>query len=387
MSRIEELINRLCPDGVEFKKLGEICKSTCSGGTPNSSNVSYYNGNIPWLRTQEVDWCNITDTSLKITEEGLKNSSAKWIPVNCVIVAMYGATAGKVAINKIPLTTNQACCNLEIDGKIAYYRYVYHYLAKNYLLIKSQGRGSQSNINSNIIKNLNIPIPPLEIQQEIVRILDNFTELTNELTNELTARKKQYEYYRDKLLTFDKDDDKVKWMKLGEVAEINRGVRVVKRELSNSEGYPVFQNSLIPMGFYKDYNCSANTTFVISAGSAGEIGYNNYNFWAADDCLVINTDKEKLCNKFIYYFLLTQKYSILSKVRKASVPRISRSVIENMIIPIPSIEIQQQIINILDRFDQLYNDLTAGLATEIEARRKQYEYYRDKLLTFKEKKA
>lgn len=96
MSRINELIESLCSDGVDWKKIQDVCKSIVSGGTPSTSKADYYNGNIPWLRTQEVDWRDIYDTGIKITEAGLKNSSAKLIPVNCVIVAMYGATAAKV---------------------------------------------------------------------------------------------------------------------------------------------------------------------------------------------------------------------------------------------------------------------------------------------------
>ena len=132
MNKIQQLIQQYCPKGVEFKKIQDICKKITSGGTPLTSRSEYYNGNIPWLRTQEVDWIEITDTSIKITEEGLKNSSANWIPENCVIVAMYGATAAKVAINKIPLTTNQACCNLEIDEGQANYRYVFYWLCNEY---------------------------------------------------------------------------------------------------------------------------------------------------------------------------------------------------------------------------------------------------------------
>ena len=203
MSRLEELIQELCPNGVEYRTIKDICKKICSGGTPKSSIKDYYGGDIPWLRTQEVDFCDIYDTDIKISEEGYNNSSAKLIPANCVIVAMYGATAGKVAINKIELSTNQACCNLEIDDAKALYRYVYHYLCSRYEYIKSLGQGSQNNINANIVKELQIPVPPLEVQREIVRILDSFTSLTAELTAELTARKKQYEYYRDKLLSFE----------------------------------------------------------------------------------------------------------------------------------------------------------------------------------------
>lgn len=193
---------------VPFKwhSIDSICKKITSGGTPSANTPSYYGGNIPWLRTQEINWGVITNTIVKITEQGLLNSSAKWIPPNCVIIAMYGATAGKVAINKIPLTTNQACCNLEIDEEIASYRYVFHWLAKEYINIKSLGQGSQSNINAKIVKDYEIPIPNIKVQNSIVNILDHFNTLSNDLTSclpvEIEARKKQYEYYRDKLLTF-----------------------------------------------------------------------------------------------------------------------------------------------------------------------------------------
>ena len=202
MSKLDELIQEYCPDGVEICSISEICRKVVSGGTPKSGHFEYYGGSIPWLRTQEVDWNDVYDTEMKITEKGLENSAAKWIPINCVIVAMYGATAGKVAINKVPLTTNQACCNLEIDENRALYRYVFYWLNKEYDSLKSLGQGSQSNINAQIIKQYPIPVPPLPVQEEIVRILDSFTELTAELQAELQARKKQYEYYRDKLLTF-----------------------------------------------------------------------------------------------------------------------------------------------------------------------------------------
>ncbi|HHV6765407.1 TPA: restriction endonuclease subunit S, partial [Haemophilus influenzae] len=113
--------------GFEWKTIDEISKKISSGGTPTTSNNGYYdNGTIPWLRTQEVDFKEIWDTNIKITEDALNNSSAKWIPANCVIVAMYGATVGKTAINKIPLTTNQACANIEINDKLACYRYIFH---------------------------------------------------------------------------------------------------------------------------------------------------------------------------------------------------------------------------------------------------------------------
>lgn len=113
---------------IKWATLNDICTKICSGGTPTTSIKEYYQGNIPWLRTQEINWTDIYDTEIKISENAVKESSAKLIPPNCVIVAMYGATAGKVCINKIPITTNQACCNLEINTNIASYKYVYGYV-------------------------------------------------------------------------------------------------------------------------------------------------------------------------------------------------------------------------------------------------------------------
>ena len=192
----------------EWKTLGELCTKIVSGGTPARNHAAYFNGTIPWMRTQEVDWKDVYDTEIHITEEAVKNSSAKLIPANCVIIAMYGATAGKSCINKIPVTTNQACCNLEIDTQKALYKYVYYCVCKEYENIKGMGEGSQNNINGQKIKSYKIPLPSLAEQARIVSILDKFEALTTSLSDgipaEQAAQQKRYEYYRDLLLTFDR---------------------------------------------------------------------------------------------------------------------------------------------------------------------------------------
>lgn len=192
--------------GVEWKTLESIALKISSGGTPKTNMPEYYNGNIPWLRTQEVGYGDIWDTEIKITEIGLKNSSANLIPINCVIVAMYGATVGRIGINKIPLTTNQACANIQVDPTIMHYQFLYYYLLCKYEFIKSLGTGSQTNINAGIIKKFLIPIPSLQEQERIVAILDKFDEATKGIVDALQAeialRNKEYEYYRNKLLTF-----------------------------------------------------------------------------------------------------------------------------------------------------------------------------------------
>ncbi|HFU5983003.1 TPA: restriction endonuclease subunit S, partial [Escherichia coli] len=237
LSYLEKLLDGVV---VEWKTLEDISIKISSGGTPKTGVSEFYDGDIPWLRTQEVNFCDIWDTEVKITESGVKNSSAKWIPKNCVIVAMYGATVGKIGINKIPMTTNQACANIQLNEEVAHYRYVFHFLCSQYTYIKSLGTGSQTNINAQIVKNIKIPIPcpenpekSLAIQSEIVRILDKFTALTAELTAELNMRKKQYNYYRDQLLSF--KEGEVEWKSLEDIALFRRGS--FPQPYGNSEWY------------------------------------------------------------------------------------------------------------------------------------------------------
>ncbi|EGK8058131.1 restriction endonuclease subunit S [Campylobacter lari] len=158
-------------------KLGDICSKVTSGGTPLTSNALYYNGIIPWLNTKEVKNCRIYETEKYISQLGLENSSAKWIEANSVIVAMYGATAGKVAINKIPLTTNQACCNLTINHEKADYNFIYYLILNNFETLEILATGAaQQNLNLNTITSLEITLPPLEEQRQIAAILSSIDD-------------------------------------------------------------------------------------------------------------------------------------------------------------------------------------------------------------------
>ena len=177
----------------KITNIGSLCDRVCSGGTPKSTNNAYYNGNIPWLNTKEVNFNRIYDTEKNITQLGLENSSAKWISENSVIVAMYGATAGKVAITKIPITTNQACCNLSINSEIADYNFVYYFLcSKFYELSSLANGGAQQNLNAQIIKDFPIKIPVnLSDQRKIAGILsalDSKIENNNKINGNLEAQ-------------------------------------------------------------------------------------------------------------------------------------------------------------------------------------------------------
>lgn len=177
----------------KITNIGSLCDRVCSGGTPKSTNNAYYNGNIPWLNTKEVNFNRIYDTEKNITQLGLENSSAKWISENSVIVAMYGATAGKVAITKIPITTNQACCNLSINSEIADYNFVYYFLcSKFYELSSLANGGAQQNLNAQIIKDFPIKIPVnLSDQKKIAGILsalDSKIENNNKINANLESQ-------------------------------------------------------------------------------------------------------------------------------------------------------------------------------------------------------
>lgn len=174
--------------------------------------------------------------------------------------------------------------------------------------------------------------------------------------------------------------DGVEYSKLGEVANIRRGRRVVKKNLSTSEGYPVFQNSLTPLGYHTDFNEPAGTPFVICAGAAGEIGYSESEYWAADDCYSIECS-EALDSKFALYSLLHSQGMLKAQVRKASIPRLSKDAVARLEIAVPPIEVQREIVRVLDTFTELIDTLTE----ELNCRGQQYAHYRDRLLDFPRK--
>lgn len=185
----------------------EVVKKSCAGATPAKGNSEYYEGGtIPWIRTQDVRFNEIREVDSFITEKAVEETAAKWIPENCVIVAISGATAGRCAINKIKATTNQHCLNMQIDAEKALYKYVYYCICSKQDELISKKQGARGDLNSSLILGTKIPVPKLEIQKKIVHVLDNFdaicTDLNIGLPAEIEARQKQYEYYRDLLLTF-----------------------------------------------------------------------------------------------------------------------------------------------------------------------------------------
>lgn len=173
---------------------------------------------------------------------------------------------------------------------------------------------------------------------------------------------------------------KVEWKRLGEVAEVLRGTRLTKKELSDNNPYPVYHGGLIPLGYYHTFNRKGSKTMVINTGSVGEVVWSDIPFWSSDGTYTIEATNE-IHDKFIYYVLKMKESLLKSKKRVSGVPTIDKKIIEELLIPIPPLEVQQEIVRILDRFTELTTELTTELQKELTARKKQYEYYRDKLLT------
>ncbi|WP_278378415.1 restriction endonuclease subunit S [Stutzerimonas kunmingensis] len=241
-------------------------------------------------------------------------------------------------------------------------------------------------LNAGNLKELQIPIPcpenpkkSLEIQAEIVRILDAFTAHTAELTAELTARKKQYNYYRDQLLSF--DDREVEWKTLGDLCSIGVGQAPAGNEIGE---YAFVNAGTTPSGYVTTYNAEPNTITTPSRGQGGigYVGYQTTRFWCGPLCYKIRSTSEMLSTRFVYHFMANSMKDIIGLANMAGVPALNKKELVGFPVPIPSIAEQARIVNILDKFDALTNSITEGLPREIELRQKQYEYYRDLLLRF-----
>jgi type I restriction enzyme S subunit len=226
------------------------------------------------------------------------------------------------------------------------------------------------------VANLKVPVPPLEVQREIVRILDHFTELEAELGAELEARHKQYEHYRNELLTF--TEDEVRWVPMGELLRIRNGRDYKHLGKGN---VPVFGSGGIMA--YVDQHLTANPTVLIPRkGSLGNLYYVDQPVWTVDTIFYTEIDAENLQPKYLFHFLKTQDLAGMNQA--GGVPSLTQSMLSKLVVPLPAMGRQQEIVDILEKFEAFVNDISGGLPAEIEARRKQYEYYRGKLLTFAE---
>ena len=408
MSKLDELIKELCPNGVEYKKLGEVCNF--QNGFAFKSALFKENGEAI-LRITNISNGVINEEDLKyfLLDDYKENLDNYIVSKNDIVIAMSGATTGKIGINNTSkkFYLNQRVGKFIPDTVKLNNRFLYHFLlSKSLEILKiSSGSGAQPNLSTENIKSLVIPAPPLEVQKEIEKILDNYTksveELKEKLNEELIARKNQYSWYRDYLLKF---ENKVEIVKLKNIAtEMYRGSGI-KREEVRETGIPCVRYGEI----YTDYGISFEKTksytdenlitnkkyidygdilFAITGESVEEIGKSTA-YIGKEKCLVggdILVMKHKQDPVYLSYVLSTenaQKQKSKGKI-KSKVVHTNATDIGEIEIPLPPLEVQKRIVEVLDNFEKICNDLNIGLPAEIEARQKQYEFYRNFLLTFK----
>ena len=374
MSKIEELIQQLCPNGVEWKEIGEICK--IQRGVRVVRNDLSTEGQYPVYQNSLIPLGYYTNTNY---------------PKNTTYIIGAGAAAD-IGFSEIPYWGADDCYSV-LCSKTILNKFVYYYLKNNQLYLKTRVRkASIPRLARNVIEKMIIPLPPLPVQEEIVRILDAFTSHAAELQAELQARREQYEYYRNKLLSFE-DNSSVEWKKLGEIGSVCMCKRIMKNQTNSTYGIPFYKigtfgktaDSYISPDLYEDYKnrFSFPRKGEILISASGTIGrsviYDGEDAYFQDSNIVwLQNDETIVLNKYLYYC-----YQIIDwNVEGGTIKRLYNNSIVNTEIPVPSLDEQRRIVAILDKFEALVNDLTEGLPAEIAARQEQYEYYRNMLLSF-----
>lgn len=371
MSKLDELIAELCPDGVEYKPIGKLVNYE-QPGKYIVKNTEYRDEfATPVLTAGQTFILGYTNET-----EGIYNAS-KDDPV-----IIFDDFTGAFKWVDFPFKVKSSAMKiLKPTNLTDSLRYVFHIMGwLNY------SSSEHKRLWISIYSEFKVPVPPLEVQREIIRVLDNFTELTAELTAELkaelVARKRQHEYYRNDLLSYyGRDAEK---MYLLDVADVFRG-KFITQKTSKSGNIPVIMGGQEPAYYIDESNHEGEIVVVARSGvSAGFVSYWNQPIFVTDG-FGFEAKKEFATPKYLYYVLKNKENELNGMKRGSGVPHVSRERLSKVEIPIPDISIQKRIVDILDNFVLIYNNLIIDLPAEIEARQKQYEYYRDKLLTFKEK--
>lgn len=412
MSKLEQLINELCPEGVEYKVLGEL--GDFYGGLSGKSKNDFTNGNAKFITYMNV----FSNLSLKIDVDAKvkigENENQNTIQYGDVLftgssetIEECGMSSVLTSITDEKLYLNSFCFGFRFYDKNLmipeFSKYVFR-SSKIRKQIKRTASGvTRFNVSKKKMEKVIIPLPPLPVQEEIVRILDKFTELTAELTLELTARKQQYEYYKRSLLTF---GDEIEWKYLGNICTVQAGGTPAKNESTywengnikwlsstvckNQKNVDEITNYITEQGLSKSSAkmMKANSTLIALVGATiGKVAFLPFEASINQNIAGIYPINDKDIDPSYVYYACTMLYPKFLELSSGKFAMANLSFVRSLKIPVPTFCEQQRIVSILDRFDKLCNDISEGLPAEIEARRKQYEYYRDKLLTFKEKEA
>lgn len=410
MSKLDEMIRELCPDGVEYVKLGTLCSLiTKQTGFDYTNHIKARllmepaENAVPYIQTKFFAGKNFNyQTDYYVPMDIVEQFPKITLDEKCILFSIVGASIGNVGLfpGERKCFLGGAICVAKVlpqyDVDYVYYCVESHNV-QHQIRRKTKGAG-QATITVEDIREFEIPLPPIEIQSEIVHTLDNYTEnvvkLQNQLTAELTARQKQYTFYRNKLLTFSGNEKaKIVKISLGDIGPICMCKRILKSQTNTVEGVPFYKigtfgkkaDAYISKETFDEYQSKYNfpkkgDVLISAAGTIGRtVVYDGEPAYFQDSNIVwIDNDESIVLNSYLRYCYELKPWKV------SSGGTIQRYNIAKAVIAVPPIEEQKRIVSILDRFDAISNDLTSGLPAEIEARQKQYEYYRDKLLTFKE---
>ena len=387
MSKLDEMIRELCPDGVEYVKLNSVCD--IYDGTHSTPN--YTESGVKFASVENIG--NLYATRKYISEKDFEKYKIK-PRIGDVMMTRIGSVGVCTVVDRneaLAFYVSLALLRPQLDKvQSRFLKYAIESIhGRKELRKRTLINAVPIKINKDDIGKVTIPLPPIEIQSEIVHTLDNYTEnvvkLQNQLTAELTARKTQYAYYRDKLLQYKMP---TKEYEVGEICEVSAGGDVPKEHFSKekSEQYkvPVISNGCGINAFYGYTDAARVDKPAVTVAARGTIGYAEYRDYPYFPIIrlitLIPRDDKQLNAKYLYYSLEGRHY----KVPTSGIPQLTVPVMKKEKVAIPSLDVQNRIVNVLDNFEKICSDLNIGLPAEIEARQKQYEYYRDKLLTFAE---
>ena len=386
MNILEEIQN--CP--VEWKELGEVCDTvtdfTAAGSfASNAKNVKYIQeaSFAQLVRTTDLKSEFKGNNFVYVDEHAFNYLYRVNLDKESLVMPNVGNCGEIYYINpeNLPYENNVLGPNaLLVRSSKENNRYLFHLFQSGQFqnkLAKITSNTGQTKYNKTNLKKIRIPIPPLEIQEKIVQILDKMTKYVTELTSELTSRKKQYSYYRDKLLSFEDEVYQVEWKTLKDVATLKNGKDWKNLPIGD---IPVYGSGGEMGEFVADYSYDKPTVLIPRKGSISNLFYLEKAFWNVDTIYYTEIDETKIIPKYFYYYLTTVNLEEMST--NPTRPSLTQAILDKIKIPVPSLEIQSRIVQVLDNFDMVCNDLNIGLPKEIELRQKQYEYFREKLLTF-----
>ncbi len=397
MTKLEKLLQELCPEGVVYKTLGEIATDVFRGAGITRDQVR--ETGTPCVRYGEIytTYGVWFEDCVSHTDETLLTSK-KYFDYGDILFAITGESVEDIA--KCCAYIGHETCLAGGDIVVLKHNEDPKYLSYALSTLDAQKQKSKGKVKSKVvhssvpdIKAIRIPVPPLPVQREIVRILDNFTEITQKLTTELAAeliaRKQQYEYYRNRLLAFDVrggGTSRTEWRMFGETCFLQAGKAIDAESISKEKTLeyciPCYGGNGL-RGYVRKANQKGEKPLVGRQGAlCGNVCFAKGDYYATEHAVVV-TDRGFYNSRFLYHLLVNKN---LNQYKTAGAqPGLSVTKLETILLPVPETEIQNRIADVLDNFDAICTDLSSGLPAEIEARQKQYEYYRDKLLSFEEK--